>query len=310
MVIWNMDDDERFEDDDEFVAACAEKEDSDRELVWNRFKRMKNGQHRKALLPTVDISPSSVFWHLKSSAAWWILGEERRVDECYRRNAAKIVPLLKAEYISAERRLKACPRRSLAQFRWRGSKGNADAFCDDFCKALKDSIQGSIITPANSSTERPWSKKIWRLDPLLVSSSSSTLFSFTCCVLSQEICVLTQTVPPISITDIQGCPMSVSERKWDHLLQAEVRKTQHSLYGGSQYHVHCVSLISRLDARCLRLPTITEDEIANAAGIGETHDGVNFLRAACVIALEESQMPFDPLLYAFRLRIGHWTHYG
>jgi hypothetical protein len=54
---------------------------------------------------------------------------------------------------------------------------------------------------------------------------------------------------------------------------------------------------------------ITEDEIANAAGIGETHDGNNFLRAACVIALEDR--PFDPLplLVAFRLS-GCWTHYG
>jgi hypothetical protein len=60
-----------------------------------------------------------------------------------------------------------------------------------------------------------------------------------------------------------------------------------------------------LATRCLRLPTITEDEIANAAGIGETHDGVNFLRAACVIALEKAQISFDPLLDALRLRISH-----
>jgi hypothetical protein len=103
--------------------------------------------------------------------------------------------------------------------------------------------------------------------------------------------------------DIQGCPMSVSERTWAHLLQAEVGNTQHKLYGGSQYHRALREF--NLATRCLRLPTITEDEIANAAGIGETHDGVNFLRAACVIALEKAQMSFDPLLDAFRLRIGH-----
>eukprot|EP00984_Skeletonema_dohrnii_P036091 scaffold36657_cov139-Skeletonema_dohrnii-CCMP3373.AAC.2 len=97
--------------------------------------------------------------------------------------------------------------------------------------------------------------------------------------------------------------MSVSERTWEHLLQAEVGNTQHRLYGGSQYHRALREF--NLATRCLRLPTITEDEIANAAGIGETHDGVNFLRAACVIALEKAQMSFDPLLDAFRLRIGH-----
>lgn len=32
---------------------------------------------------------------------------------------------------------------------------------------------------------------------------------------------------------------------------------------------------------------VTEDEIANAAGISDMHDGVNFMRAACVIAVEK-----------------------
>ena len=44
MVIWNMDDDERFEDDDEFVAACAEKEDSDRELFGIGSSRKMRGE--------------------------------------------------------------------------------------------------------------------------------------------------------------------------------------------------------------------------------------------------------------------------
>lgn len=97
--------------------------------------------------------------------------------------------------------------------------------------------------------------------------------------------------------------MSVSERTWEHLLQSEVGNTQHKLYGGSQYHR--VLREFNLATRCLRLPTITEDEIANAAGIGETHDGVNFLRAACVIALEKAQISFDPLLDSLRMRITH-----
>lgn len=97
--------------------------------------------------------------------------------------------------------------------------------------------------------------------------------------------------------------MSVSDRTWEHLLLSEVGNTQHKLYGGSQYHRSLREF--NLATRCLRLPTITEDEIANAAGIGETHDGVNFLRAACVIALEKAQISFDPLLDAFRMRISH-----
>jgi len=39
--------------------------------------------------------------------------------------------------------------------------------------------------------------------------------------------------------------------------------------------------------------------------MGETHDGVNFLRAACVISLEKARMSFDPLLDALRIRMVH-----
>ena len=250
------DDDFLFDDDDEFVAACAEKEDADRELVWNRVKRWKQeGKNPKSMLPKVGISRLRGFL-------------ERRVDECYRRNVAKIVPLLKSEYIAAERRLKACER-ELDAISLERLKDGADAFCDDFCKALKDSIQGSIIAPAASYGE----------------------------TLEQE------NLAAGSFAEVQGCPMSVSDRTWEHLLHSEVGNTQHKLYGGSQYHR--VLREFNLATRCLRLPTITEDEIANAAGIGETHDGVNFLRAACVIALEKAQISFDPLLDALRLRISH-----
>ena len=257
-----------YEDDDEFVAACAEKEDADRELVWNRVKRAGGGvgkgkspdgggnvKNPKAMLPKVGISRLRGFL-------------ERRVDECYRRNVAKIVPLLKAEYIAAERRLKACER-ELEAISLERLKDGADAFCDDFCKALKASIQGSIVAPASSYGE----------------------------TLDQE------NQAAGSFAAVQGCPMSVSDRTWNHLLLTEVGNTQHKLYGDSQYHR--VLREFNLATRCLRLPTITEDEIANAAGIGETHDGVNFLRAACVIALEKAQISFDPLLDSLRMRISH-----
>lgn len=47
--------------------------------------------------------------------------------------------------------------------------------------------------------------------------------------------------------------------------------------------VFCVGVFLFL-VFCLK---VTEDEIANAAGISDTHDGVNFMRAACVIAVEK-----------------------
>jgi len=134
----NSDDDYLFDDDEEFVAACAEKEDADRELVFGRIRRASEADLKRTM-PRVGISRLRGFL-------------ERRVDECYRRNVAKIVPLLKAEYIAAERRLKACER-ELEAISLERLKDGADAFCDDFCKALKDSIQGSIVAPASSYGE-------------------------------------------------------------------------------------------------------------------------------------------------------------
>ena len=72
----------------------------------------------------------------------------------------------------------------------------------------------------------------------------------------------------------------------------------------------------------MRTISITEDEIANAAGMlslcffvmimrmlimmmivmlctvgmGDVHDGVNFMRSACVIAVEKAQATFEPML--------------
>lgn len=97
--------------------------------------------------------------------------------------------------------------------------------------------------------------------------------------------------------------MSVSDRTWDRLVDVEVGNKEHRLYGGSQYHRTLREF--HLASRCLRLPTITEDEIANAAGVGDTHDGVNFLHAACVIALEKARLSFEPLLEALRVRVTH-----
>ena len=63
---------------------------------------------------------------------------------------------------------------------------------------------------------------------------------------------------------------------------------------------------------------VTEDEIANAAGISDMHDGVNFMRAACVIAVEKVNVKSDltviyirffPLLFLSPALLAHILHY-
>lgn len=39
--------------------------------------------------------------------------------------------------------------------------------------------------------------------------------------------------------------------------------------------------------------------------MGDRHNGVNFMRAACVIAMEKAQMSFEPMLESLRVRTTH-----
>jgi len=246
-----------YTNDDDFVAECGENENNDRTVVASKLRRMgKAGEVANAgLSGRIGLSRLRGFL-------------EQRVDESYRRNVAKIIPVLQSEYVAAERRLRACEK-ELDSLSVERLKAGADAFCDEFCNLLRKALQGSIIAPANVFGE----------------------------TLSQE------TGAAGSFHDVNNCPMSVSDRTWDRLVETEVGHNEHRLYGGSQYHRTLREF--NLATKCLRLPTISEDEIANAAGVGTSHDGVNFLHAACVIALEKARVSFEPLLEALRVRVTH-----
>ena len=97
--------------------------------------------------------------------------------------------------------------------------------------------------------------------------------------------------------------MAVSDRTWDRLVESEVGNKESRLYGGAQYHRSLREF--HLASKCLKVPMITEDEIANAAGVGETHDGVNFLQASCVIAIEKARISFEPMLQTLVFRMTH-----
>jgi hypothetical protein len=73
--------------------------------------------------------------------------------------------------------------------------------------------------------------------------------------------------------------------------------------GGAQYHRAIREFT--IAVRHMKPPSISEDEISNAAGMCDTHNGVNFMRAACVIAMEKAEISFDPLLEALRYRTSH-----
>ena len=47
----------------------------------------------------------------------------------------------------------------------------------------------------------------------------------------------------------------------------------------------------------LECPDITREEIANACGLEDFHDGVNYMRTACVIAVAKAQSLFEPFIH-------------
>ena len=161
-----------FGDDDDFVAACGDNEVKDRDTVLRRLGSYDGPVARPpgafgtraaapasvgdggggglnglpspstpvgSLLPRVGISRLRTFL-------------EERVDDEYRRNVARILPLLQKEHATVRRKLESCER-ELESISAERLKAGADAFCDEFCSALKDAVQGSVVAPAHQFGE-------------------------------------------------------------------------------------------------------------------------------------------------------------
>ena len=75
------------------------------------------------------------------------------------------------------------------------------------------------------------------------------------------------------------------------------------LYGGAQYWRALHEFM--LGASQGATEEVTVEEIVNAMGVDGYHDGVNYMRAICVIVVEKAQGFFDASLAKLRLRMLH-----
>ncbi|KAF9609755.1 hypothetical protein IFM89_018203 [Coptis chinensis] len=66
------------------------------------------------------------------------------------------------------------------------------------------------------------------------------------------------------------------------------------LYGGAQYHRAMAEF--RFVVGATKCPPITREEIVNACGVEDIHDGTNYSRTACVIAVAKARDTFEPFL--------------
>lgn len=126
-----------YTNDDDFVSGCSDSENADRAVVMQRLKKigiMNDAAAAAGITNRIGLSKLRTFL-------------EQRVDECYRRNVRKIIPMLQAEHLATERRLQAVEK-ELDALSVERLKAGADAYCDEFCEYLRKAIQGSIMAPA------------------------------------------------------------------------------------------------------------------------------------------------------------------
>ncbi|EEC68953.1 hypothetical protein OsI_37679 [Oryza sativa Indica Group] len=73
------------------------------------------------------------------------------------------------------------------------------------------------------------------------------------------------------------------------------------LYGGAQYHRAMAEF--RLVVGSIKCPPITREEIVNACGVEDIHDGTNYSRTACVLAVAKARDTFEPYLHQLGFRL-------
>lgn len=78
-------------------------------------------------------------------------------------------------------------------------------------------------------------------------------------------------------------------------IPGDLPNAQMRLFGGAQYHRAMAEF--RLGMGELICPDISREEIVNACGIDDFHDGVNYTRTACVIAVSKARDMFEPFLH-------------
>lgn len=191
---------------------------------------------------------------------------EQRIEDSYRRNVAKIVPTLTNELRHTETKLQFIEE-ELKSLSLERLHQMANVFREKFAKELSQIIQGTVrINPEE------WGETL----ELEQSKGGSFLAS---------------------------SDQSLSTEVWQHILDNEVGNNRNKLLGGAQYHRAIREFT--IAVRHMTSPPITEDEISNAAGMTDTHNGINFMRAACVIAMEKAEVSFDPMLESLRHRTEH-----
>lgn len=82
-----------------------------------------------------------------------------------------------------------------------------------------------------------------------------------------------------------------------------VANSDQRLFGGAQYHRALEEF--RVVVGSFKCPTVTKEDVVNASGMDELHDGANYARTACVIAVAKARDLLEPFMHQLGYRLAH-----
>jgi GTPase SAR1 family protein len=87
------------------------------------------------------------------------------------------------------------------------------------------------------------------------------------------------------------------------LAYLDVPNGEMRLFGGAQYHRALEEF--RAIVGQVQCPVVSREDIINSCGVDEVHDGVNYTRTACVIAVARAKDTFEPYVHQLGFRLAH-----
>ena len=92
-------------------------------------------------------------------------------------------------------------------------------------------------------------------------------------------------------------------RPMDMIAPVDVPNADMRLFGGAQYHRALEEFRATVGA--VECPVVSREDIINSCGVDEVHDGVNYTRTACVIAVARAKETFEPYVHQLGFRLAH-----
>ncbi|KAL9329135.1 hypothetical protein ACSQ67_004138 [Phaseolus vulgaris] len=188
---------------------------------------------------------------------------EELLQKRYINNVPLIIPLLEKEYRSVTRKLSDI-NQELSTLDEAKLKEKGRAFHDMFLTKLSLLLKGTVVAPPDKFGETLQDERI---------NGGAFIGS-----------------------DGVQFPHKLIPLTYPYTQNASMR-----LYGGAQYHRAMAEF--RFVVGGIKCPPITREEIVNACGVEDIHDGTNYSRTACVIAVAKARDTFEPFLHQLGSRL-------